>query len=192
MTKKQAYVAAQRVAGPCGWVGYEVVIRAAPMTLGEASHTIANARHFIPHQTLHCIANQRLAKTKEAQVSKSSEKPLQPHGRGMTRRADKNIAQKAASRLQGALPALRDNCAMSSGKEKSSNRNNGSSGRGNECMSDCCTDGGDKWGGSPDPFDEGRFSEDDDGNGDEEDDDFTDQYDSDATVDESDGGYTTE
>ena len=55
------------------------------MTIGEASHTIANAKHFIRHQTLHRIANQRVAKATNAKASKSTERPPQPRGRGMTR-----------------------------------------------------------------------------------------------------------
>ena len=102
------------------------------MTLEEVSHTITNERHFIRHQTLHHIANQRLAKTTDAKVIKSSGKPPQPCGRGMTHRADRYTAQKAAPRLQGALPTLCDDCNMGSGKEKGSNKNNGSSGKGEQ------------------------------------------------------------
>ena len=192
LTEEQAYVAARRVAGPCGWVGHDVVVRAAPMTLGEASHTIANAKHFIRHQTLHRIATERVAKATRANAGKSPERPPQPRGRGMTRRYDRYTAQKAASGLQGALPTLRDECITSNSKDKGSNKNNGSSGKGNKHAPDrCANNGGDDGSGDPDPFDEGDFSDDDDDDDDDEDD-LTELSDSDLEAGESDGGYTTE
>ena len=163
------------------------------MTLGEASHTIANAKHFIRHQTLHRIAAQRVAKAMGVNAGKSSEGPPQPRGRGMTCRYDRYTAQKAASGLQGALPTLRDKCTTSNSKDRSSNKNNGSSGKGNKHTSDCCVNnGGDDGSGDPDPFDEGDFSEDDDEDDDDEEDDLTELSDSDLEAGESDGGYTTE
>ena len=75
------------------------------MTLGEASHTIANAKQFICSQTLHRIAQQRVAKYTD-EALKDTVKKTQPRGRGMTRRADKYTAQKAAPGLQGALATL--------------------------------------------------------------------------------------
>ena len=61
----QAYAASRRLSGyvtipsPCEWVGHDVMIRAAPMTLDSASHTIANAKQFIRTQTLHRITQRQ-------------------------------------------------------------------------------------------------------------------------------------
>ena len=97
----------------------------------------------------------------------------------MTRQYDRYTAQKAASGLQGALPTLRDECTMSNSKDRSSNKNNGSSGKGNKHTSDrCVNNGGDDGSGDPDPFDEGDFSEDDDEDDDDEEDDLTELSDS--------------
>ena len=71
MTEEQAYAASRRLSGPCKWVGHDVMIRAAPMTLDSASHTIANARQFIRTQTLHRITQQQVAKNTEAQLEKT-------------------------------------------------------------------------------------------------------------------------
>ena len=183
MTEDQAYAASRRLSGPCEWVGHDVMIRAAPMTLDSASHTIANAKQFIRTQTLHRITQRQVAKNTEAQLERLSNQPPKPRGRGMTRRADQYIAQKSVPGLQGAVANLRDGYATdASQKGRSSNKNNGSSGK---------TKKDDEpdydWNDGDDP------SEPSDSNNDDSDDsDESDDGDSDETVvGESDAGYTT-
>ena len=106
------------------------MIRAAPITLDSASHTIANARQFIRTQTLHRITQRQVAKNTEAQLEKLSNQPPKPRGRGMTRRADQYLAQKSVPGLQGAMANLQDGYATdASQKGHSSNKNNRSSGK---------------------------------------------------------------
>ena len=183
MTEEQAYGAARRLAGPCEWVGHDVMVRAAPMTLGDATHTIANARQFIRTQTLHRITQRQVAKNTEAQLSKLLDQPPKPRGRGMTRRADQYLAQKSAPGLQSAMATLRYGYATdTSQKSHNPNKNNGSSGKSGK-GNDPDYDNGD----GDDPSDDPSENDDDSEDDSEDSDDNSD----DDEVGESDAGYTT-
>ena len=183
MTEDQAYAASRRLSGPCEWVGHDVMIRAAPMMLDSASHTIANAKQFIRTQTLHRITQRQAAKNTEAQLERLSNQLPKPRGRGMTRRADQYIAQKSVPGLQGASAYLQDGYATdASQKGRSSNKNNGSSGKPKKD-----DDPDYDWNDRDDPSELSDSNDDDSDDSDQSDNDDSDE----TVVGESDAGYTT-